>query len=220
VVILGGVDIGKETLKYLGDPGKVIIAALDYPYDLSRVTSFWSGIREAGSMREAAFRTVAGAALVNDFLRQQPNVDTNRVILVGYSFGAPFVPAVMHLDRRYKVAAMLYGGGRLDELIARNLDTGLRPLDDVLGELAGLLLAPLEPHRHIRHISPRPLIMIQGKFDEFMPPSLAKELFENAREPKELIWLETKHMMPWKKEVITLVVKTLREWLEGKGYLE
>ncbi len=219
VVILGGVDIGKETLHYLGDPGRVIVAALGYPYDLSRVTGWWAGLREAGKMREAAFRTVAGALLVNDFLWQQENVDTNRVILVGYSFGAPFVPAVMHLDRRYKVAAFLYGGGRINQLVGNNLDTGFRPLDRLLGAAAGLLLAPIEPHRYIKSISPRPLIMIQGRHDEFMPPALAQELFARAGEPKEIIWLETAHLMPWRKEVINQVVRTLREWLEKKGYL-
>lgn len=219
VVILGGVDIGKETLQYVGDPGEVIVAALGYSYDLSRVTGWWVGIREAGKMRKAAFRTVAGALLVNDFLWQQENVDTNRVILVGYSFGAPFVPAVMHLDPRYKVAAFLYGGGRINQLVGNNLDTGFRPLDRLLGEAVGLLLAPIEPHRHIKHISPRPLIMIQGKHDELMPPHLAQELFNRAGEPKELIWLETEHMMPWKKEVINRVVMTLRQRLERKGYL-
>ncbi len=217
VIILGGVDIGKETLQYVGDPGEVIVVALGYPYDLSRVTGWWAGIREAGKMREAAFRTVAGALLVNDFLWRQENIDTNRVILVGYSFGAPFVP-VVNLDPRYKVAAFLYGGGRINKLVGNNLDTGFRPLDRLLGEAVGLLLAPIEPHRHIKYISPRPLIMIQGKHDEFMPPHLAQELFNRAGEPKELIWLETEHMMPWKKEVINQVIKTLRQWLERNGY--
>jgi dienelactone hydrolase len=218
VVILGGVDIGKETLKYIDDDGEVIIAALAYPYDLNKVTGWWSGIKEISAMREAAFRTVAGALLAADFLYQK-NVDTSRVILVGYSFGAPFVPAVMRLDSRYKVAAILYGGGRLGELIAHNLDTGYGFLDRALGAAAGHLLAPIEPLRHVRHISPRPLVMIQGKYDEFMPPHLAQELFDLAGEPKEIIWLETEHMMPWKKELINRVVATLRAWLQVKDYL-
>ena len=219
VVILGGVDIGKETLSYIDDKGEVVIAALAYPYDLSKVTNWWGGVKEIGAMREAAFRTVAGALLVTDFLCQQNNVDPHRVILVGYSFGAPFVPAVMHLDSRYKVAAILYGGGRLDELIANNLDTGSGLLDRAFGAVAGHLLAPIEPLRHIKAISPRPLIMIQGRYDEFMPPHLAQELFDLAGEPKEIIWLETEHMMPWKKELINRVVATLRTWLEEKKYL-
>jgi len=52
-----------------------------------------------------------------------------------------------------------------------------------------------------------------------MPPPLAQELFELADEPKEIIWLETEHMMPWKKEIINQVVATLRKWLEKKKYL-
>lgn len=218
VVILGGVDIGKETLNYIDEKGDVMIAALAYPYDLSKITGWWSGVKEIGAMREAAFRTVAGALLVTDFLLQR-NVDTSRVILVGYSFGAPLVPAVMHLDERYKVGAILYGGGRLDKLIAHNLNTGSGMLDRLLGTVAGYLLVPIEPLRHIMHVSPRPLVMIQGKYDEFMPPVLAQELFDRALEPKEIIWLETEHMMPWKRELINRIVVTLRGWLERNGYL-
>jgi len=218
VVILGGVDIGKETLQYIDDRGEVIIAALAYPYDLNRVSGWWSGIREIGAMRQAAFRTVAGAMLVTDFLHQK-NVDTSRVILVGYSFGAPFVPAVMSLDQRYKVAAILYGGGRLNELIGHNLNTGFSFVDRAAGAVAGNLLAPIEPLRHIKAISPRPLIMIEGKYDEFMPPHLAQELFDHAEEPKDLIWLDTEHMMPWKKELINRIVATLRAELVKRKYL-
>lgn len=218
VVILGGVDIGKETLHFLEEDGKVMIAALAYPYDLTKVTGWWSGVKEIGAMREAVFRTVAGALLVTDFLRQMP-IDTSRVILVGYSFGAPFVPAIMHLDARYKVAAILYGGCRLDKLITHNLDTGSGLLDRALGAVAGHLLASIEPLRHVKHISPRPLIMIQGKYDEYMPPALAQELFDRAGEPKEIIWLETEHMMPWKTELINRIVTTLRAWLKNKEYL-
>jgi dienelactone hydrolase len=162
---------------------------------------------------------VAGAALVNDFLWQYANVDTHRVILVGYSFGAPFVPAVMRLDPRYKVAAFIYGGGRINKLISHNLDTGVGLINRIGGEAAGVLLSPLEPHRHIRYVSPRPFVMIQGKYDELMPPRFAQELFDRASAPKEIIWLETAHIMPWKKDVIDLVIKTLRQWLEKHGYL-
>jgi len=218
VVILGGVDIGKETLQYIDNRGEVIIAALAYPYDLNRVSGWWSGIREIVAMRQAAFRTVAGAMLVTDFLRQK-NVDTSRVILVGYSFGAPFVPAIMSLDQRYKVAAILYGGGRLDELIGHNLNTGFSFVDRAAGAIAGNLLAPIEPLRHIKATSPRPLIMIEGRYDEFMPPHLAQELFDHAEEPKDLIWLETEHMMPWKKELINRIVATLRHELVERKYL-
>ncbi len=218
VIILGGVEVGKETLSYIDEGGGVIIAALAYPYDIGKVTGWWIALKEIGARREAAFRTVAGASLVADFLHQK-NIDTSSVILVGYSFGAPFVPAVMRMDQRYKVAAILYGGGRLGELIGNNLDTGFRPLNHTLGAIAGSLLTPIEPLRHIKAIAPRQLIMIQGKYDELMPPHLAQELFDLADEPKEIIWLETEHMMPWKKEIINQVIITLRKWLEQAGYL-
>lgn len=218
VVILGGIEMGKDTLRYIDNDGGVIIAAVGYPPDLAKATGWWSALTGVGAIREAAFRTVTGASLVADFL-QAKNIDTSRLILVGYSFGAPFVPAVMHLDERFKIAAVLYGGGRLSKLIGHNLKTGYKLLDRAAGVVAGALLAPIEPFNHVKAVSPRQLLMIQGKNDDQMPPHLAQELFDHAEEPKEILWLETGHMDRQKIEVNNQIVKALREWLEKKNYL-
>jgi pimeloyl-ACP methyl ester carboxylesterase len=46
------------------------------------------------------------------------------------------------------------------------------------------------PHleRRIRHIAPRPLLMIHGGADTYIKPAMARALFDRAKEPKEF-WL-------------------------------
>ena len=46
------------------------------------------------------------------------------------------------------------------------------------------------PHleKTLRHLSPRPLLMIHGEADPYIKPGIARALFEIAREPKEF-WL-------------------------------
>jgi hypothetical protein len=213
VVILGGIDIGKETLNYLNESGNVLIVAMGYPYDLSKVQTFWSAVKETPAIREAVFKTVVSSMLVMDYLREKTELDTNRVTLVGYSFGAPFVPSIMSLDRRYKAAAILYGGGNLGFLIGNYLRGHFGILSRPLGEIASFLIRPIEPLLYIDDISPRPLVMIQGTQDTFFPANNARRLFRKAGEPKELIWIESSHMAPWKKDLLRQIILTLKNWL-------
>jgi pimeloyl-ACP methyl ester carboxylesterase len=49
----------------------------------------------------------------------------------------------------------------------------------------------LDVERAAAHIAPRPLLMIHGEKDNYIGPSIARALFAQAREPKEL-WIVPK----------------------------
>ena len=48
---------------------------------------------------------------------------------------------------------------------------------------------PLAPHEAVERIAPTPLLIVHGDADAFFPLEHAHQLFEAAREPKEL-WIE------------------------------
>lgn len=219
VVILGGIDIGKETLSYLNEKSPALIVAMGYPYDLSKVQSFWNAVKETRAIREAVFKTVTGTMLVMDYLRMRTDLDTNRVTLVGYSFGAPFVPCIMSLDLRFKAAAFLYGGGNLGFLIANYLREKFGILSKPLGAGAGFLLRPIEPLLYTDDISPRPFVMIQGLHDPYFPAENAKKLFQKLEAPKDLIWINSSHMAPWKKDLLKQIISTLKTWMINNNLL-
>ena len=45
---------------------------------------------------------------------------------------------------------------------------------------------PYAPRDFVSKISPRPLLIVHGEYDALIPLSHARELYENAREPKQL----------------------------------
>ena len=220
IIVLGGKTTGKDAINYAFDIRNVVVVAPDYPYTPRPSYSFLEFLIDVPEMRTAALDMVPSVMLVMDYLARRPDVDTSRIVLLGYSFGAPVVPAVIAQDRRPAVAAMAYGAGDLTSLIRHNVARYRGPLESELaGRLAGLLLRPLEPLRYVDRISPTPLIMINGTQDEQIPRGNVDLLYWTARQPKKLIWLESRHVNPRNVELTIRIIRTLKGELTQLGIL-
>jgi pimeloyl-ACP methyl ester carboxylesterase len=129
------------------------------------------------------------------------SIGYERVVTVGFSMGAAV--AVRH--------AGLHGG--VDAVVAVSAPArwyyrGTRPMRQVhwaieqwSGRLAARLAkrtrisngtwdpVPLPPHEAAALIAPTPLLIVHGDADPFFPLDHAHQLYEGAKEPKEL-WIE------------------------------
>ena len=202
------------------DIRNAIIVAPDYPYtprDSYTITEFLSDVP---GMRRAALGMVPSVMLLTDYLWKRPDVDTTRLILLGYSFGAPFVSCIAVHDRRAAAVAIVFGGGDLYGMIRHNVRRYEGPiLTDFVSLVGTALLRPLEPMRYVSDVSPIPLIMINGLEDQQIPPRYARMLFDKAREPKSIVWLEARHVNPKNIELTRLIVATLKSELVKKNLL-
>ncbi len=59
--------------------------------------------------------------------------------------------------------------------------------------------------------------MVNGIDDPQMPRAAVEALYDAAREPKELIWLQTGHLMPNDSTLIRALVDTALERLPALG---
>jgi dipeptidyl aminopeptidase/acylaminoacyl peptidase len=138
-------------------------------------------------------RDVEGALA---WLQAQPDVDPQRIGMLGESMGAvAAIRAAAHLPQiKAVVAASPYAD--LEEAI-RNVweGTGLPafpfvPLQIAVGELrTGLDLAEMQPLRDVAAISPRPILILAGGQDPITGPEAGVRFYTAAGEPKEL-WFE------------------------------
>lgn len=212
LLILGGLRTGRETLAYLGPSEGVILAAIDYPYEGPRHRlSKWEIVPNLPAMRRALLDTPPAAMLVVDYLLRRPDVDPERIVLVGGSLGALFAPAVA-LDERISAVALVLGGADLQGLARANLKAPahLRPL---ALWLVSVLAGPVEPARHVGRIAPRPLLMINATEDAAIPTRKARLLHEAAGEPKSVRWISAGHVNVRDLEFGRLVVRELVDWL-------
>jgi hypothetical protein len=220
IVLLGGSATGKHAIDYALDIDRVVIVAVDYPYTPRDKYTVWNFLKDVPSIRRALIDMMPSVMLVTDYLWQRPDVDTSRIVVLGYSFGAPFAPCIMANDPRPAAAVMVYGGGDLGSLIGHNIERYEGHLPGVAaGFLSGILLRPVEPMRFAGLIAPRPLVMINGTHDEQVPRRNAELLFAAAREPKKQVWLESKHVNPRNLDLTIQIVGVLKRELRAVGIL-
>ena len=218
IILLGGKATGKYAVDYALDITDVVIIAVDYPYTPRETYTITNFVHDVPSIRSALIDMVPSVMLVTDYLLTRRDVDSTKIILLGYSFGAPFVPCIVAHDRRAAVAAMVYGGGDLRSLIVHNVRRyENEAIAQFVGALGGLLLHPLEPMRYIGRVTPTPLIMINGSNDEQVPRHNAELLYNAAGEPKTIAWLESRHVRPENIELTRLIVAELKKKLEQYG---
>jgi len=211
IIVLGGKATGRYAVDYALDIRDVVLVAPDYPYQVRDTYTLPTFLWDVPAIRSAIVDMVPSVMLLMDYLAQRPDVDTTRIVLLGYSFGAPFVPVIMAHDQRPAVAAMVYGGGDLASLISHNVARYEgKEISAFVGSFSGLLLRGMEPLRFAGNIAPTPLVMINGTEDEQVPRANTMMLYEAAAEPKTLIWIESAHVHPKNIELTRRIVATLR----------
>ncbi|HET9251492.1 MAG TPA: dienelactone hydrolase family protein [Candidatus Eisenbacteria bacterium] len=220
VVIAGGHEHGWMTAEYLHAGPGVALLSVDYPYEgprrsISRdqiddvVPKVWRATRDMAPLLRDAGDYVAG-------LRE---IDSTRIVIVGASLGVPFVLKAAAEDPRFSGVAVLYGAADLGAWAERNIK-GIpgwtRPL--VRGATRAVF-HDLEPERLIPKISPRPVLIVSGRKDEMIPEDLAQRLFDAAKEPKEQVWLDTRHMNPGDTDLTWRLMRIAFDWAKRHGFV-
>ena len=112
--------------------------------------------------------------------------------------GAILGSLVAPLDERLDGACLLVGGGRWDLLIAGSAHPAVEAIRKQFPDAGPIRQAMtyLEPTQFIGHLAPRPLLMVNGRQDQIVPPESGQALFQAACEPKEIVWYDGGHIPP------------------------
>jgi len=149
-----------------------------------------------GDLCTFGYHEVRDVSAALAWLQAQPDVDPERIGILGESMGA--VAAIRAAAQLPQIKAVVAANPYADpEEAIYNIwrGTGLPafpfvPLQIALGELqTGLDLADLQPLDDVSTISPRPILILAGGQDPITGPEAGVRIYAAAGEPKEL-WYE------------------------------
>lgn len=209
-LILGGYRTGAQAAMLVDDTRGAVVAAMGYPYDGPVDVKGLAVLRYLPEIRGALLDTPPAVQLALDHLLSLPQVDPERVELLGVSFGAFLAPAAAALDTRVTRLWLVHGAGQPYRVLEHGLERYVPytlPRKVVAG-LAHLAFAgpQLAPEDWLPRVSPRPVVIINASDDERLPREAVEALYASARPPKEQIWLSGEHVHPDRPEVIEEVM--------------
>jgi dienelactone hydrolase len=135
--------------------------------------------------RDLAVRGVIDTRRAVDALRSLPQVDDDRIGLVGFSAGARSAAIVAGVEPRFSSVVLWSGGSEPVGAYTSRLPTELRLA-------AGSLLSDVDPLRWIAG-SKAQLLFQDGRTDSVVPRAALDRLYVAAPEPKEIRWYPAGH---------------------------
>jgi fermentation-respiration switch protein FrsA (DUF1100 family) len=200
-VVVAGRETGREAAAIIPPPIDGFVLAVEYPGEVPDALEVATLLRQLGTVRRTARRMPGLLRGAGHWLAGRVEVDPERTFLVGVSFGVPFAAAAAR-DPVFRGVALLYGGADLPLLFRTHLPVPTRAARWTAARALAFFFRDLEPGRHAGHIAPRPLLLINGLHDEYVPRASALRLRDAAREPVRQIWLDHGHLMPWHHDVM------------------
>lgn len=89
LVVLGGFEAGARVIEPIEPREPVVLATFEYPYRAPHGAKAARILLDGPKMKRAIKTTSASIRALSDYLRRRPDVDPERVCVVGVSFAAP-----------------------------------------------------------------------------------------------------------------------------------
>ncbi|MEO0652116.1 MAG: hypothetical protein AAFZ65_15690 [Planctomycetota bacterium] len=220
-VILGGHNTGRDAVELVGDPGDVVVAALDYPIDGNeRIKGLIKVLQAVPQLRRALLDTPAAAALATRWLADEPGVDPERIELLGVSLGAAFAPVAAGLEPSVSRLWLIHGGADPREWLDHALRAKVAwpPLRRG-ASLAAYYLArgpqfQLDPW--LTRLQPRELVVVAATDDSKLPTELVEAFMDGAPVPVRFAWTEGGHVDPDEPEIVRELIGTVLDGIAGE----
>jgi hypothetical protein len=220
VIVIGGTNTGKMAAELFTPKEPYVILGLDYPWEGPTRVNWWQFLIRIFAIRRAMLLTPSAVSLGADYLDTLDDVDGDRMVFAGASFGAQLMAVAGALDERAHKVLIIYGGGDYAELLRANLKVKPGWLRSAGAEIVAWLIEPIEPLDYVGQIAPRETIIINGRFDDRMPVICVLGLYDVAGEPKRLIWLDEGHISSRNPELIGRVLAAASQALEAGSRTE
>jgi dienelactone hydrolase len=145
---------------------------------------------------DAIRQTVLDLRLAAAWMESRPELDAKRLGILGTSLGSFMAALTSEMEPKLgRVALLLGGGGLVDGYYDHPKAAPYRKVFESLGgtkEMIARAIAPVDPITRADRLKDRKLLMLAGKRDDIVPPSMAQALWEASGKQK-IVWYDCTH---------------------------
>lgn len=190
----------RELARYLASAG-MAVAMQVMPYHLQRTPpGFKSGKAMVSEDVPRTVRAIQQAVCevhaVADWLRERPEVDSERIGIIGISLGAIVAAIALGKQDDFDAAVLLLGGGDVADILLNSPSTNPihRPLRAQGYDLTRLraAFACIEPMKCLSPGSGEKVLMANGAYDFVIPRRDTMALWNCLGRPR-MVWVESGH---------------------------
>ncbi len=200
IIFLHGIGQNKNFLKEITAPfnatGFAFVSFDQYMQGERKLPKDASMLAQVRAFRQRPSKTINETRRLVDYLMTHPQVDPQRVYLVGASYGAITGSTVLSFDKRIRAGVLVYGGGNIPKMLDAPLirkEAGSLTVT-LLKPVASYILQPADPINYVRGIAPTPVYFQNGKYDQLVSVPSSEALIAAAGEPKKVTWYESDHI--------------------------
>ncbi len=179
-------------LNVIGESFLIDWPALGVVADEDEFIRLWA----EGAQREIT--TVIDMRRLMDWAESQPEIDPDRIGLVGFSHGAMLAPTIAIQDPRITALVLVMGGAHPHRILARCRGARTEGVQIRAEEAFGWsrtemedrlepLYGPLDPARYPNRVDPSRVLIIEAGKDECVPQSCRDDLWETMGRPERTI---------------------------------
>jgi dienelactone hydrolase len=145
---------------------------------------------------KAVRQTVLDVRCAAAWLASRPEIDHERLGVMGTSLGSFMAALTAEMEPRVKrVAVLLGGGGFVDAYYDHPEAKRYRDIYEALGgtrKQLEVVLAPVDPLSRADLLKDRKVFIVAAKKDEVVPPKMAENLWRATGQQK-ILWLDAGH---------------------------
>lgn len=231
VILFGGFETGARAIDLFDPPVPIQLLTFEYPFRPPRKLEFPGGLKYAGEARRAIPRTLEGIEALVDWAKTQPGLDPDRIVLVGASFGAPFVSLAAAQKPEVRGLILAHGFAdvgsvivhRLSASFERRYGTAGRWLAQVLGRLLWWLSgAPSVEDALGRLHQGQSVLLLTARDDDLLPPDSIAALRASVARSKAKVEervLPGAHLRPGEDALVRQLLGESLEWMRREGIL-
>lgn len=196
VVFLHGIGQSKGFIHRIGgtftEKG-FAMASFDQLMQGEREVNGW--LRQGFAFYQRPWKTINDARRLIDYLETHPDIDSNRIYLVGASYGAITGCTLTAFEKRIKASVLVVGGGNINLMLdAPAIKNNSPKWLHVIGKpIVKFIMNVADPIHYAKDTSPTPVLFLNGDQDTLVSPESGRALFEAAGEPKEIRWYPIDH---------------------------